>query len=673
MKFKRLFTPITINGMALKNRLVQAPIHMVYCPDGTANERITEYYCTRAHGGVGLIITGGCRFDDYGYSGGMMSLHSDEFIPSWLGFTNAVHAAAPGVKVAVQLYHSGRYAKQKNIGTEALGPSAVFSKYTRETPRAMTIEDIRTVTKKWAEGAARAKAAGFDAVEILGSAGYLISQFLSVTTNQRTDEYGGSWENRCRFPLEVIHAVRAAVGPEYPIIMRIGGNDFIAGSNTNEDAAKFAKCIEDAGVDLINVTGGWHESPVPQITGDLPRSGYSYLAAGIKKAVGIPVIASNRNTSPAAAEEVLALGRADMICLGRPLIADPEWPNKAMAGLEDEIRFCLGCNQGCLAKTFFGNPVECLVNGRAGREYLLKNTAPAALPKNILVIGAGPAGCEFAIEATKRGHHVTIWEKEKHIGGQLPLAAAPVGKEEFTTIKNYYATLLAKMNIALELNHNATAEEILHAPFDEIVIATGSEPIQLSLQSAGNIPVVSADDVLWGTEIPGRNVVVIGGGAVGCETAQYLADRGTISSDTLKFLLANRAESIEKIQSLLNTSDRNISIVEMQQRIGNGFDPGCAGPVLRDLKRLNVKQYTLAKVKELTKEEAVIVQETDAGPVEHRIPCDTVVVAIGRKPSSALADALQAGGKPLHVIGDAKEVGKVLDAVHQALELAATI
>ena len=673
MKYTRLFTPITINGMTLKNRLVQAPIHMVYCPDGLCNEKFTEYYKERAKGGVGLMIVGGCRFDDYGYSGGMMSLHNDDCIPSWKTFTDEIHACDPEIKVAVQLYQSGRYARQKNIGREAIAPSAVFSKYSGETPRAMTVEEIHQVARDWAAGAVRAKAAGFDAVEILGSAGYLICQFLSPVTNQRTDEYGGSWENRCRFPVEVIKAVRAAVGPDYPVTIRIAGNDFVPGSNTNEQAVEFAKVAEAAGVDAINVTGGWHESQVPQITSDLPRSGYSYLAAGVKQAVQIPVMASNRNNDPTSAEEVLALGRADMICLGRPLIADPEYCIKAQEGRADEIRRCLGCNQGCLAKTFFGKPVECLVNGRVGQEYLLKDTAPAQQSKNLLVIGAGPAGCEFALEAAKRGHKVTIWEKTGVLGGQVNLAKVPVSKDEFQTIVDYYTTMLAKKQIPVVFHQEATAENVKAGGFDAVVAATGSLPRQIPLERTGSIPVYTSDEVLEGHVMPGKDVVVIGGGAVGCEIAQYLADRGSISGELLKFLMTQKAESPEKIAQLLNTSDRRVTIVEMLKRIGNGFDPGCAGPVLRDLKRLSVKNYPLSTVKEIGSGEVVVEQETENGAVTVRIPCDTVILCAGRTPDNALAAQLKAEGLTVYEIGDTVKVGKVYDAIHQAIDLAVKI
>lgn len=673
MKYERLFTPIEINGMALKNRLVEAAIQLHYCPDGYANEKITEFYKARARGGVGLIIVGGCRFDDSGFSADMMSLESDEYIPSWRGFTEAVRACDPTVKIAVQLYHAGGYAKQSAIGKTAIAPSAVPSRYTGETPREMTVEEIHRLIELWAAGAVRAKAAGFDAVEICGSAGYLISQFLSPVKNLREDAYGGSFENRCRFPLELIRAVRAAVGPDYPLLLRMGGNDFIPGSSTNVEAARFAALAEAAGVDALNVTGGWHESIVPQITGDLPRSGFSYLAAGVKRAVSIPVIASNRNNDPDRAEEVLALGRADMICLGRPLVADPDWCRKAEAGRPDLIRRCLGCNQGCLARTFFGRPLSCLVNGYAGREHEFKDAAPATRPKNILVVGAGPAGCEFAIQATRRGHRVTIWEKSSDLGGQLHLAAIPPAKQEFETLIDYYRAMLRELNVPVELGREATTEAVAAGGFDQVVVAVGSRARSLPLDVDGSVRVCTADDVLTGAVMPGRDVVVIGGGAVGCETAQYLADRGSLSADELKFLITQKAETMDTILGLLNRSDRRVAIVEVEKRIGRGFDPGCAGPVLREMKRLGVGRYPLAHLVKVSANVATVQQQTEEGPKTIELPCDTVIVAVGRVPDTALVDALRSQGIPVRAIGDGDKVGKVLDAIHAAIALAAEI
>lgn len=674
MKLKRLFYPITINGMELKNRIVMTAIHTNYTPEGYATDRFKQFYWKRAEGGVSLIIVGGCKFDDHGAQKGMMSLRSDDLIPGWKEFTDGVHQR--GAKVAVQLYQAGRYVKSSDLsnGNKPLAPSAVYSTFSRETPQEMTIAEIKEVIDNWASGALRAKKAGFDAVEILGSAGYLISQFLSPITNLRTDEYGGNWEKRCRFPMEVVAAVRNAVGKDYPICVRIAGNDFMPGSNTNENAVEFAKKLETAGVDLINVTGGWHETKVPQLPGEVPRAQYSYLAAGVKKAVSIPVIGSNRNNDPVVAEELLALERCDLVGLGRTLIADPDWCNKAKEGRFDEIRRCVACNQGCLARTFFGKPVECLVNGNAGREYLLKEGKPEKL-KNILVVGAGPGGCEFAIKASQLGHQVTIWEKGSRIGGQLYLVAAPPGKGEFKNLIEYYEAMLRKNQVKIELSKCAKAEDIIKAGFDEVVIATGAVQRSISLPvTLDQIEIVMANEVLSGEIIAGKNVVIIGGGSVGCETALTLAHKGSLSPEQLYFLMSLKAESTEKIESLLNSTDRKITIVEITKSIGTGFDLGTGWPLLNDVKRLGVKSYTLSRTVEINEKEVVIERTNQDGSVETiQIPYDTIILAVGSKSSNELYEALQDKLANVHILGDSNKVGKIIDAIRAADELATVI
>jgi len=674
MKLKRLFTPININGLQLKNRMVMPAIHTLFSEDGYPNERFKQFYYKRAEGGVGLIIVGGCKFDNYGGAKNMISLSNDKFIPEWKEFTEQIHKR--DAKVAVQLFHAGRYVRSRDLpdGYKPLAPSAVYSNFTKETPKEMNIEELKEIIKNWASAALRAKQAGFDAVEILGSAGYLISQFLSPITNLREDEYGGSWENRCRFPLELVAAVREAVGPDYPIFMRIAGNDFIPGSNTNENAIAFAQKIEEAGIDLINVTGGWHETKIPQLPGEVPRAQYSYLAAGIKAAVNIPVIACNRINDPIVAEELLALERCDLVGLGRTLIADPDWCNKAKEGRFYEIRKCVACNQGCLSRTFFGKPVECLVNGSAGREYLLKDIKPKKL-KNLLVIGAGPAGCEFAIRASELGHSVTIWEKDSKIGGQLHLAAVPPGKSEFTSLITYYEAMLKKYNVKIEMNKYATEEDIINSGYDDVIIATGSKslPIQLPVTS-DTIEIIFANEVLAGEVIPGKNVVIIGGGSVGCEVAATLAHKGSLNPEQLYFLMSLKAESIEKIESMLNSSDRNISIIEIEKTIGRGFDLGVGWPLLNDIKRLGVKAYTSSKVIEINTQSVIIEKTNKDGNIEKiEIPYNTIILAAGSIPCNELYEKLKDKMPNVHIIGDANKVGKIIDAVQEADKLAEMI
>lgn len=670
MELTRLFTPIKIKNLELKNRVVMPALHHLYTPDGYATERFNKYYWVRAEGGAGLIYVGGCRFDDYGAAPMMMSLQTDDFIPGYKEFTDGMHER--GAKVGVQLFHAGAYAHQIAIpgSKQALAPSAVFSKFTREMPKEMTKDELNEIIENWAAGALRAKKAGFDVVEILASAGYLITQFLSSVKNLRTDEYGGSWENRTRFAREVVAAVRKAVGPDYPLSMRIAGNDFVKNSNTNEEAVEFCKVMEEYGIDTFNVTGGWHESTIPQITGDLPRGGYSYLAEAIKKAVSIPVAVSNRINDPVLAEKLLAFGVADMVSIGRPLVADPDWVKKAQEGRFDEIRRCVACNQGCLARTFFRKPIECLVNSTAGHEYLLEDSAPDSL-KNILVVGAGPAGCEFTIQAAERGHTVTIWEKEERIGGQLSMVASPPGKKEFSTLTKYFEAMLKKNGVEVVLGKEATTREITQGGFDLVVTATGMVPNTIPLPGKSKIPVYSAYDVLQDKAIPGKDVVVVGGGSVGCETAQYMAHDAGASPELVYFLLEHQAETVEKVLELLNSNRRNISIVDIAA-IGAGFDPGTGWPVIKDLRRLGVKQYPFANIKDIN-DNAVTIIVTDKETKEKsgvEIPCDTIIMSVGAKPNNALYSDLKELGVNVVNLGDSSQVGKVIDAIREADELA---
>ena len=670
MNFQRLFQPITINNMTLKNRLVMTTIHLLYTEDGIANDRFNQFYWRRAEGGVAMVIVGGTAFENHrGYTS-MLRIDSDEFIPSFKEFTDGMHQR--GAKVTLQLLHTGRYGRSEFVDDDdaVIAPSAVYSAFSRETPRAMTIEEIKQVVRRGAEGAVRAQKAGFDAVEIMGSSGYLISEFLSPSTNLREDEYGGSWENRCRFPLEFVSAIRAAVGPDFPLLVRIAGNEFVTNGNTSNEAVEFAKALEKAGVDMINVTGGWHETKIPQLPGDVPRGGYVYLAQKVKDAVSIPVLSANRHNDPFEAEKVLALGQADLIGLARTLIADPDWPNKAKEGCLDEIRRCVACNQGCLAKVFFDQPAECLVNGYAGREYLFVDTKP--LPqKRLLVIGGGPAGCEFAIQTAQRGHEVTLWEKGPCIGGQLQIASVPPAKHEFNNLTRYYDAMLKSAGVQVMLNKEAHAEEIRKSGFDAVILATGVTPNRIKLPGNSKTPVYTAIEILEQKAIAGRNVVFVGGSAVGCETADYLAREASLSEEGLYFMMSQQSESIEMITDLLNTSRRNIAIVDIA-KVGAGFDPGCGWPVMKDLKRLSIKQYPFSNIVEVTDDKVIIdVNDKKTGKVTRKeLPCDTIVMAVGSKSNNALYESVKDCSIPVYNIGDSAKVGKVIDAIRQADDLA---
>lgn len=662
----KLFEPIKIGSLELKNRIAMPAMHLNYTPDGMVNERLIRFYETRAAGGAGLVTLGGCTIDLLGQGPLMVGLHDDRFIDGLRNFTKTIKAG--GAAVAAQLYQAGRYTHSMFSGQQPAAPSAVASRLTRETPRELTVEEIAQVIEDFGEAARRAREAGFDAVEAIASAGYLICQFLSPITNLRTDQYGGSWENRTRFGLEVVKKIREKVGSDYVIMVRLTGHDFMPGGNTNSEAAQFARLLEEAGVDCFNVTGGWHESRVPQITGELPRGGFAYLARGIKEAVGVPVIASNRINDPLAAEAILQHHLADLVNMGRPLLADPELPNKARAGDYRAIRRCIACNQGCLDMVFSLQDVHCSVNPLAGREYQI-DMLPAGKSKKVLVIGGGPAGLETAYTAALRGHQVTLWEKNEALGGNLTYASMPSGKEDFITLLDFYEEMLARHGVDVLLNREATAEAIIAAGADMVVLATGSLPLDAPFKVNTPGKLFSALDVLNGSAIPGERVVVIGGGSVGCETAVTIAEMGTIAAETAKFLLEHNAETAERIKELLSRGTRQVTLVEMEKGIGRDIGTSTRWVNLKTIDRLGVKVMDERKVLEVN-EDGVVVEKDG---VQILLPADTVVLAIGFRVDDRLSRELGGRVKELHIIGDAARPRKITEAVREGFDLACSL
>ena len=672
MQYPRLFTPIQIGSMTLKNRIVMPAMHHLYTENGYATPRFSEYYWKRVEGGAGLIIVGSCRFDGYGAKANSMSLAEDSTIPGWQEFTRGVHDR--GGKVAVQLYHAGRYMPKADVpcGKDALSPSATFASYTRETAPEMSRQQIFDLLEDYAAGARRAVEAGFDAVEISASSGYLLCQFLSPLTNLRTDEFGGSFENRCRFPLMVIEKVKAVLGDKTPLILRLGADDFVSGSNTLEDSMAFAPLAQQAGVDLFNVTGGWHETKIPQLTGDLPRGGLSYLGKGIRSVVSVPVMMCNRVTDPTTAEKLLALGRADLVGFGRPLIADPDLPNKALAAQAEQIRPCMACNQGCLANTFFDRPITCLVNGICGRE-LQYPIVPAQTPKKILVIGGGPAGCEAALRAASRGHHVTLMEQAQALGGQLRQVVNVPARQEFRTLLSFYETNLPRVGVAVRLGKTATVEDA--KGYDKVIVATGGTPNHTELPTTSDaIPVYTSRQVLSGEIMAGKNVVVIGGSYIGCFTAQYLAREGAMSPDELFFSMTHNSDTMEHILNRLNHSDRSVVLLEKGKKIGLGFESGTSWPVLGELGRLGVPFLKNTLVTAITVS-GVDATETkkDGTQVSHHYDADCVIVASGVHSDDALTAQLTAAGIDAVSIGNCHQLGKAIQAIKAGAEIGLTV
>jgi len=668
MEFVKLFEPITINGLTVRNRTVMPAMGMAYTGDYSFTERLKAFYRERARGGVGLMTMGPAAIDTRGSAPLMPGLFSDDQVAPIRAFTDELHRDTD-VKLATQLMHMGRYAFSFLSGETPIAPSPLASKLTGETPREMTLEDIREVQDAYVRAAVRARAAGFDLVEILACTGYLISQFLSPVTNLRTDEYGGSPENRMRFGLEVIRRVRGALGPGVPLGVRIAGHDFMDGGNTNEDAALFAQRAQEAGVDAVNVTGGWHETHVPQLTTNVPPGCYVYLARGVKQRVSVPVFASNRLGDPELAERTLRSGACDMICWGRPLIADPELPNKVREGRLDEIVSCIACNQGCFDSIFAGTHVSCVLNPRAGREGELR-VAPAAAPKKVFVAGGGPAGMQCAITAAEAGHRVTLFEKEAELGGQVNLARVPPGKRELGKITDGMHRRMRNRGVRILPGTPLTAERVAEERPDVLVVATGARPADLPVPGVERASVVSAWDVLM-ERVPdiGKNVVVIGGNATGCETAHFITAMDAPDPAVFTFLMYHTAEEPSSARKLLHSAGRTVTVVDLVDRMAANVGRTARWSLLKSLRLMGVRLRTGARLVEITRDAVVL--ETPAG--RETVPADTVVMAVGARPVNELASQAAGSGARVVVVGDAREPRKLADAIREGFEAALTL
>ncbi|MBT3311057.1 MAG: FAD-dependent oxidoreductase [Desulfobacterales bacterium] len=656
--YENLFSPITINKCEIRNRTAYPAIGLLYSDDSLLNDRYNNFWETIAKGGVGILTVGPLGVDFLGSGNTGLTLRRDDVIPSYQKLNRLIHDA--GAKSWVQLMHVGGYAHPFMIdGQQPIAPSSIYSSYSHTTPREMTIDEIKEVQKSFVEAAVRAKKSDFDGVELIGSAGYLLTQFLSPLKNNRTDEYGGSFENRTRFPREIIEMVREAVGPDYAITIRMAGSDFVVGSNTDHDTPEFAKVYEKAGIDAINVTGGWHESKIPQIPMDLPRSGYAFLAGNIKKAVSIPVMASNRITTPDEAEKIIRDGHADMVNLGRVLIADPEWPNKAKAGHPEEIRPCIACSQGCMDMVMSQKPVFCIANACAGMEGDRKIVQTKS-SKKVMVIGAGPGGLEAAIVAKEAGHNVELYEKADDIGGQIWIAAKPPHKSELLEFIRYYRAMLIKYDIPLHLNTEVDVDLIKKINPDHIIIGEGAVPIVPPINGADDPSVMDSWDVLKNDPGLGKNVAVIGGGAVGLETAMFVSLKGTISPDVLHFLFSYDAVSIERLKELVFNGSSNVTVFEMLPKAGQGVGRSTKWILMGNIKKHGITLHTNAKVTSI--KDGLITFEKD--DKEEQMQFDNVIMAAGSKSVTKLSDEVKNLGIPFDRVGDCVNPEKLDNAIH---------
>ena len=654
-----LFQPITINRMEVKNRIFMSAMHLNMAANYAVNDRLVDFYAERARGGAGMITVGYATVDELSGNPGNIGAHKDIYIPGLTRLATAIRDN--GARSSVQLNHAGRYNHSMLMGgKQPVAPSAVPSRLTRETPRALEIPEIEELIARFAQAAGRVREAGFDAVEILSGTGYLISEFLSPLTNKREDRYGGDFEGRIRFGLEIIGAVRAAIGAGFPLLVRMNGNEFMKGGSTREELWEYAARLEKAGVDAICVNVGWHEARVPQIVTKVPRGVFGYLARGIRERVAIPVIASHRINDPELAREMIAEGQCDMVAVGRALIADPYFPEKARGGNETDIVHCVACAQGCLDNLFNMKAVECLCNPRAGYERSRALTR-AAKPLTVTVVGGGAAGMSAAIAAAGRGHRVLLHESGNRLGGQLLLAGAAPGREEFLELAANLERQLELSGVTVVLNSTIDGQLLKESGADAVIIATGGQPLTPPIPGADLPHVVQAWDVLAERVATGRRVVVIGGGAVGIETALLLAEKGTLSGDALKFLLVHGAESGEELYRLATSGSKQVTVIEMLAELGKNFGRSTRWGMMQDVERYGVKTRVTTRVIEITAGSVRIERE---GLIEE-LPADSVVLAVGTGSHNPLSEMVAASGIPFRTVGDAARPAMVFDAIHQ--------
>lgn len=677
---KKLYQPVMINKLELKNRMVMSPMSIGNTEDGFITDSIVEFYKRRAQGGVGLIIFANMQWDKERFNPHHGALLTDEkFIPQLKKLTDGIHEG--GSKVFAQLMHRGRYAGQKSIqGKQAVAPSAVPSKFTHfEMPRALTVEEIHEFVQWQADAAVIAKKAGFDGIEIETNSGYLYGQFWSPVTNLRTDEYGGSLENRNRFMVETLAAIREAVGPDYPLSLRVSGSDFIPGGCDGDDIVEICELLDQTGyVDGFSITAGWHESSVPLITMEVPHATWAYLGRQIKAKVKAPV-AMGMRMNIQKAEEFVERGDFDAIVMGRIFLADPDVANKAIAGHPEMARPCVGCNALCLDHAMANLPIGCIGNYECNRESelldpetgLLPTEVKSEKPEKILVIGAGPSGMEFARVCALRGHKVTIWEKRDRTIGLSMYAATPPRRYDIRYLGQWLERVCRALGVEIILNKTATEADILTAAkeYDRVVMACGSKAFVPPIPTEEGANIVLAWDVLEGTAQLGKNVVVVGGGDVGVETAMYIGEIGTLTAEQLRFMMIYKPEPFEKIEQLLNRGVHNVSVVEMGPKFAKDINPGSRWSIIARCKQIGVKMLKETKVLEI-KKDGVLVENKDG---QQLLPADTVVMAAGAKPADELYEALQGKIEKLDKIGDAVNVGRIPDAIESAYKLAISI
>jgi len=638
-----LFQPLHLGSLELPDRILMTTIKLGYAtPAGETTDRHSAFYARRAEGGAGLITSEPLYILPNGRElPTQLAIYDDRFVEGLHSLTDAVHAV--GGRMMAHINHAGRAVNPKLVPEgERVSASAMRCPANQVTPRPLTLSEIPTYIQAYADAARRAYQAGFDAIEIPFSHGYLIHQFLSPLSNRRDDIYGGPLENRLRFGLEVIAAVREAVGPGFPIVVRMNALDHVPGGLTIWDAIPIAQALEAAGVNALSITSGTMCESVPfcLYPAGTPKSHLPPFSAQIRAAVSIPVGVAGRIRHPDWAQEVLSKGQADFIGLGRPFLADPDWPRKAQAGDMEAIALCAACHQGCLAELRKGHSTSCLVNPLTGHESEIQIT-PTDQPKRVMIVGGGVGGLETAWIAAQRGHHVSLYEQSGRLGGQFHIASVPPYKDEFFDMIRFLEVMIHRAGVKVHLNTHVTAEMVQEVAPDVAVLATGGLPLIIRFPGLDEANWILAHDLLDGhAEVSTNAAFVIGGGLVGLETADYLSSQG-----------------------------KRVTVVEMLDQIGSDMDPLAKMMITRRLQDQAAMVYTGTKVLRLT-ENAVVAQK---GEQEIVFPVETVVMAVGVRANRELVEALTDVPFEVHVIGDAVRPRKALEAIQEGFQVGLTI
>lgn len=671
MRYPELMKPLDLGFTSLPNRVLMGSMHVGLEEAPNGFERMAAFYAERVRGEAALIVTGGIAPNERGrpHPMGAMLTHEGEADQHRV-ITQAVHAE--GGKIAMQILHFGRYAYHP----ELVAPSALQAPINPFVPHALTTEEVEQTVEEFVQCAALAQHAGYDGVEIMGSEGYLINEFIAQRTNQRQDAWGGTYENRMRFPLEIVRRTRARVGSDFIIVFRLSMLDLVEGGSTFEEVVQLAKALEQAGVTILNTGIGWHEARIPTIATCVPRAAFTWVTKKLRGEVSIPVAAVNRINTPEVAEQLLADGYCDMVSMARPFLADAFFVQKARQGRADEINTCIGCNQACLDHTFSGKITSCLVNPRACHETEL-TIEPTTAPKRIAVVGAGPAGLSFATTAAERGHAVTLFDAADEIGGQFNMAKKIPGKEEFYETLRYFRRKLELSGVNLQLGTRADAELLASGEFDEVVLATGVVPRTPEIEGIDHPKVLGYLDVLRHQKPVGQTVAVIGAGGIGFDVSEYLLEEPGVSLSSERFFKmwgvdTEYSQPGGQRPPEVPPAKRKIFLL---QRSGSKVG-GKLGKTTGWIHRASLKAHGVVSMAEVSYrkiDDAGL--HITVGGEDKVLPVDHVVICAGQEPLRELEGALKERGCQVHLIGGA-DVAAELDAkraINQGTRLASEI